>query len=55
MKGEDIVKYIREEGIKWWGNFNGMEKTTQVRRITEWNRIGMRSIGPLKIYGGMTC
>jgi hypothetical protein len=29
--------------IKWWGHLNRMEKTKTVRKIMEWNPIGMRS------------
>jgi hypothetical protein len=45
MRREDIVKYITAQRIKWWGHLNGMEKTKIVRKITEWNPIGMRSKG----------
>jgi hypothetical protein len=45
MRGADIVKYIRAQRIKWWGHLNGMEKTKTVRKIMEWNPIGMRSKG----------
>jgi hypothetical protein len=44
MKG-DLVKYVRAQRIKWWGHLNRMDKTNTVRKITEWNRIGMRSKG----------
>ena len=27
MRGEDVVKYIRAQRIKWWGHLNRMEKT----------------------------
>jgi hypothetical protein len=45
MKGEDVVKYIRVQGTKWWGHLERMEKTKTVRKITEWNSIGMRYKG----------
>jgi hypothetical protein len=44
-KAEDIVKYIREQSIKWWGYLNRMEKTKTVRKITERNPIGMSPKG----------
>jgi hypothetical protein len=55
MRGEDIVKYIRAQRIKWWGHLNSMEETKTVRKITEWNPIGMRSKGHPKIDGKMKC
>ena len=27
MRGEDVVKYLRAQRIKWWGHLNRMEKT----------------------------
>jgi hypothetical protein len=43
MRGEDIVKYVRIQRIKWWGYLNRMEKTRTVWKITELNPTGMRS------------
>ena len=48
MRGQDIVKYIRAQWIKWWGHLDRMEKTKTVRKFTEWNPIGMRSKGRAK-------
>jgi hypothetical protein len=45
MRGEDIFKYIRAQRVKWWGYLNRMENTKIVRKITEWNPIGMSSKG----------
>jgi hypothetical protein len=45
MRGEDIVKYVRAQTIKWWGYLNRMGKTKTPRKITEWNPIGKRSKG----------
>jgi hypothetical protein len=45
MRGEDVFKYIRTRWIKWWRHLNRMEKTKTVRKIMEWNPIGMRSEG----------
>jgi hypothetical protein len=42
MRGENAVKYIGAQRIKWWGNLNKMEKTKTVRKIMAWNPIGMR-------------
>jgi hypothetical protein len=35
MRGEDIVKYIRSQRIKWWGHINRIEKSKTLRKITE--------------------
>ena len=45
MRGEDIVKYLRAQRIKWWGHLNRVGRTETVRKITEWNPIGMRYKG----------
>jgi hypothetical protein len=45
MRGEDIVKYITAQRIKLWGHLTRMEKTQMVRKIMEWNPIGMRTKG----------
>jgi hypothetical protein len=45
MTGEEIVKYITAERIKWWGHLNKTEKTKTVRKSAEWNPIGVRSNG----------
>jgi hypothetical protein len=50
MREEDTVKYVTARRIKWWGCLNRMEKTKTVRKITEWNPIGMRTKGCPK-YG----
>jgi hypothetical protein len=45
MRGEAIVKYIRAQRIKFGDTFKEWKKTKTVRKITEWNPIGKRSIG----------
>ena len=45
MRGEDVVKYIRAQRIKWWGHLNRMAKTKTVRKITKWNTVGVRCKG----------
>jgi hypothetical protein len=42
---KDIVKYIRVQRIKWWGHLNRMEETKIMRKITQWNPIGVRYKG----------
>jgi hypothetical protein len=32
IKGEDIVKYMKEQRIKWWGQLNSMEDIKLVIR-----------------------
>jgi hypothetical protein len=34
MRGKDVVKCIREQRIKWWGQLNRMETAKIVRKIT---------------------
>jgi hypothetical protein len=43
MRGKDTVKHITAQRIKRWGPLYRMEKTKTVRRITEWNPIGIGS------------
>jgi hypothetical protein len=45
IQGENIVKYIETQLIKWWGYFNRLEDTKLVKRNTDWNRIGIRTKG----------
>jgi hypothetical protein len=45
IKGEDIVKHIKAQRIEWWGLFNRMEDTKLVKKITNWNPIGVRTKG----------
>jgi hypothetical protein len=43
IKGEDIVKYVRAQRIKWWGHHNRMEDIKLVKKTTVWNPIGVRT------------
>ena len=45
IKGEDIVKYIRAQRIKWWGHLNRMEDIKLVKKTNVWNHIGVRTKG----------
>jgi hypothetical protein len=38
IKGEDIVKYIKEKRIQWWGCLNRIVDTKLVQKITNWNQ-----------------
>ena len=53
MRGEDIVKYVRPQRIKWWGILKGWKKRRQWGKIMESHPIGMRSKGRPKIDGEM--
>jgi len=44
-KWEDIVKYIKVQRIKWWGHLNRIEDIKLVKKITDWNPIGIRNEG----------
>ena len=48
IKGEVIVKYIKTQRIKLWGHLNRMEDIKLVRKITDWNPIGLRTKGQPK-------
>ena len=51
MTREDIVKYVRAQD-KMVGHHKRVEKTKTMRKITEWNPIGMRSKERLKSRRG---
>jgi hypothetical protein len=44
LKGED-VKYIKVRRIKWRRHLNRMEDIKLVKKITDWNPIGIRTEG----------
>jgi hypothetical protein len=48
IKGEDIVKNITPQRIKWWGHLNRIEDTKLVKKITDWNPTGIRTKGRSK-------
>jgi len=48
IKGEDTVKNIKSHRIKWQGHMNRMEDTKLVKKITDWNPIGIRTKGRSK-------
>jgi len=45
IQGEDIVKYIKTQRIKWWGYLNRMKDIKLVKHITNWKSIGIRTKG----------
>jgi hypothetical protein len=49
MGGEDMIKYIKAQGIKWrGGDMLTRGETKTVREITDWNFAGVRSKGRSK-------
>ena len=48
IKGEGTVKYIKAQRIKWWGRLNRMTDTKLLKKITDWNLIGVRTKGQSK-------
>jgi hypothetical protein len=52
MIGRRYTKiHKRVQRIKLWGHFDRMENTKTVRKITDWNPMGVRSKGRPKIGG----
>jgi hypothetical protein len=43
IKGEDIVKYIQAQRIKWWKILSRMEDIKLLKKITDWNIVGVRT------------
>ena len=45
IKGEDTVKYAKEQRTKWWRYLNRMEDIELVKKITDWKPTGVRTNG----------
>ena len=45
MQGEDTVKYIKAQRIKLRGHLRRMEDIKLVKKITDWNPVGVRTKG----------
>ena len=43
IKKEDTVKHTKAHGIKCWGYLNRMEGIKLVKKISDWNPIGVRT------------
>ena len=43
IKKEDTVKHIKAHGIKCWGYLNRMDGIKLVKKISDWNPIGVRT------------
>jgi hypothetical protein len=52
IKGEDIVKYIKAQIIKWCGHLNRIEGIRLVK-ITDWKPIGIKKEDDKRIDGEM--
>ena len=48
IKREHIVKYIKAQRIKLLGYLSGMKDIKLVKKITDWNRTGVRTKGRAK-------
>ena len=45
IKGEDGVKYVKAQRIKWRERLNKMGDIKLVKKITDWNPKGLRNKG----------
>ena len=50
MGGEKIMKFVGAQRIKWWGFLIGWGRG-KLRKITEWNPMGIKCKGHPKICG----
>lgn len=48
IKGADNVQYTKAQRIKWWGHLKRKEEMKLVKKIAEWNPIGVRTKGQPK-------
>jgi beta-galactosidase beta subunit len=51
IEWEDIINYTKIQTVKFWQYFNRMEDIQLVKKITNWNLIGMRNNGHQSLYG----
>lgn len=49
LKGEDIVKIIKAQRIRWYGHISRREESSTLRKITNWKPSGNRARGRPKI------
>jgi hypothetical protein len=45
IKGEYIAKYTKSQKLKQWGHLSRTENTKLVKKITDWNFVGLRTKG----------
>lgn len=43
LKGEDIVKIIKAQRIRWYGHISRSEESSTLRNITNWKPSGNRA------------
>jgi hypothetical protein len=46
IRGQDTDKYMKHNRAKWRGHLNKMEDMKLVKKITDWNPMGIRTEGP---------
>jgi hypothetical protein len=45
IKGADIVRFIKAQGIKWLGHFQRMDQTRKTSKLLDWKPMGTRPVG----------
>jgi len=45
IKGADIVRFIKAQGIKWLGHFQRMDQARKTRKLLDWKPMGTRPVG----------
>jgi hypothetical protein len=43
IKGEHIAKYTKSRRLKHWGHIGRTEETEVVKKISDWNPVGVRT------------
>jgi hypothetical protein len=46
IRGQNADKYMKHKGVKWRGYLNRMEDIKVAREITDWNPMGISTVGP---------
>jgi hypothetical protein len=45
IKCADIVRYIKEQRIKWLGHIQRMDQARPTRKLLDWKPMGTRLVG----------
>jgi hypothetical protein len=45
IEGEDIVRFIKAQRIKWLGNIQRMDQARPTRKLLDWKPMGTRPVG----------